>query len=252
MSFTDAHCHLQDPAFAADLSAALARARALGVEAFVVNGLRPADWPAVADLARRENGVCPQFGLHPWHADEAGDWEPLLAECLLAFPKAGLGEIGLDAKLTPVPMDTQRAAFRRQLRLARILDRPCSIHCVGAWDPLQVELTAEPPPRFLLHAFGGSPEQVPAWVGRNAFFSFGGALLREPASPRLHDVLRAIPANRLLLETDAPYQHPQGKSHRQEPAAIIAIAARAAEIRGCSLEEIRRLSAAAAEEFFRL
>jgi TatD DNase family protein len=214
---TDAHCHLQNPAFAADLDQVLQRSRAAGVTRWVVNGTCPADWPRVAELADTLEGVLPQFGLHPWHADESSDWMPLLESYLERYPQAGVGEIGLDAKLTPIPLPQQLRAFRFQLRLAKRLQRPCTIHAVGVYPTLRTVLREEKPENVLLHAFGGSPQQVKDFTALGASFSFGGALLRSPAR---NEALCAVPPGRLHLESDAPFQHPLGKSHRMEPAQL--------------------------------
>lgn len=243
-AWADAHCHLQTEAFAPDLPRLLERAAVFGIRRFVVSATRPDDWDAVAALARRHAGVCPQFGVHPWHAAEATKaWETRLKEMLLRFPEAGIGEIGLDRKLTYTPIETQREVFRAQLRVAAALNRPCTIHLIGAWAELHEDLEAHSPPRFLLHAFNGSPEQVKAFAKRPCWFSFGGAVIRQSNSDKLRDAVRAVPDDRLLLETDAPNQHPEDRGARQEPAGLIRVAEAVARLRGLPVDRLRQQTA---------
>lgn len=236
--WTDAHCHLHE--FIADgtLPEIRARAAASNVTAFLVNGTSPDDWVQVASLADAP-AVHPHFGLHPWFADRSDDWEPRLRDLLHRFPRAGIGEIGLDNQLTDTPFGRQREVFRQQLHLARELERPCTIHAVGnVWDALLADVRACTPPSFLLHAWGGGTNNLKAWSALGAYFSFGGALCRTPHSRKLGDTLRQIPADRLLLETDAPWQDPRGPRHRSEPAQLPAVAERAASIKQIPIETL--------------
>ena len=251
--WTDAHCHLQEfqPPKGEDLPTVLERAAVFGVRRFVVNGTGPEDWPAVARLASTRGDVKPQFGLHPWQADCGGDWETPLKELLLRFPRAGVGEIGLDSKLTEVPMAAQREVFCRQLDLAARLGRTCTIHAVGeVWDDLLEDVRAHRPPAVLLHAWGGGATRVGAWIELDARFSFGGAVCRDPRGKALTAAVEAVPVDRLLLETDAPWQHPRGRSHRQEPAALLAVAEQVARMKRLTLDTLREVTEKNADRLF--
>jgi len=239
-SWTDVHCHLQEFPAGAERDGVLDRAEIFGISRFHVNGTRPEDWAAVAELAGLPS-VSPHFGLHPWFAERADDWQSPLRAQLLRFPDAGLGEIGLDRKLTNTPYEAQLAVLNEQLALAGSLRRPCTLHAVGdVWADLLYAVRTHRPPAVLLHAWGGGTRDLAAWVGCNAFFSFGGALCREPLSRKLADTLRAIPADRLLLETDSPWQHPLGAARRTEPALLLRVAETAARILQIPLDELRR------------
>ncbi|MCC5848793.1 MAG: TatD family hydrolase [Verrucomicrobia bacterium] len=241
VGWTDSHCHLQDfPA--EELSTILKRAEIFKIERFCVNGTRPEDWSVVARLAANFPGVYPQFGLHPWQTAQTENWEIKLKEFLLRHPHAGVGEIGLDTQLTDTPLETQRPAFQKQLALAAELQRPCTIHAVGAvWDELLEDLQTHRPRAALLHAWGGGTHMLPRWIECNAYFSFGGALCREPQSGKLVEAVQAIPLDRILLETDSPWQHPKGKAHRQEPAALLSVAEQVAKIKKVSLDLLRQV-----------
>lgn len=249
-SWTDAHCHLQVPNFANDLDEVFRRSQTFAIRRWVVCGTRPDDWDAVHVLARTRPGVRPQFGAHPWEVENLPkDWDTRLREHLLRHPDAGVGEIGLDRKLTQAPMELQLSVFVRQLEIARDLARPCTLHIVGAWAELHRAFERAVPPRFLLHAYGGSAEQVEPLLKRGAWFSFGGALIRQTHSDKLRDALRAVPGERLLLETDSPYQHPDGKEHRQEPAGLLRIAGAAARIRNLPVDRLREITQTNADRF---
>jgi len=251
MILTDAHCHLQDPAFVSDISEVIKRATLFGIRHFAVNGTSPADWSQLAELANKTPEVIPLFGVHPWKVEERSEnGEEHLKAMLIRFPKAGIGEIGLDGLLTDAPMDLQVQVFRQQLKISRQFKRPCTIHAVKAWSQLLPVLKESPPPKFLLHSFGGSAEQVGTFLKWEAYFSFGGAVIRHSNSQKVKEALQTVPADRLLLETDAPFQHPEGKDHRQEPAGLLKIAEAVAEVRGEPIEDLLKNCEENAKNFF--
>jgi len=221
--------------------AVLRRAAAAGVRRVVVNGTSPRDWDAVAALAALSPTVAPAYGAHPWFLEALpADWFDDLVRRLAADPAASVGEIGLDAAVEPRDDALQRDVFLRQLRLSRDLRRPASIHCRRAWGVLLDLLRADGPhpAGLVLHSYGGGPELVPALVPLNAFFSFSGTITharnrRSPASAR------AVPADRLLVETDAPDLPPEGLPApaggglpANEPANLPLIVAAVARARG--------------------
>lgn len=225
----DAHNHLHR---LADPDGKIDAMKAAGLTGCVVNGTSESDWPEVAALAKRHPGfVVPAFGLHPWfaHRRSAG-WLDELRAFLEGVPGASLGECGLDRWVDEPDLDTQRAAFLPQLRLARELKLPVTIHALKAWEPLFEAFDREPLGAFLLHSFNGSPELVERLVPLGARFSFSGHFL-HPRKARVVEAFRAVPAERLLLETDAPEMRPPDEcvSHplpdgHNHPANLPAIA----------------------------
>jgi TatD DNase family protein len=209
-AYFDAHNHLQDTRCGPHLAEWISAARADGVRQVVVNGTRPQDWEAVARLAQEwPDWVVPSFGLHPWFIGErADDWEQQLEHWLDAVP-AGVGEIGLDRWKADLPEADQEAVFLRQLAMAAERNLPVSIHCLRAWGHMVELLETHRIPRvgFLLHSYGGSYEVAERLLPLGAYFSFPGAFAREKKT-RQQDVFKHLPADRILIETDAPDQMP--------------------------------------------
>lgn len=237
MPLFDSHNHLHR---LADPAAAVDAMRAVGVAGCVVNSTAEADWPAVARLATRfPDFVQPAFGLHPWFALSAGPASlDHLRATLLGSPRAAVGECGLD-RAVATPPDLQTTVFKEQLALARELDRPAVIHCVRAWGALAEILERFPhPARFLLHSFDGSAEIARRLTPLGAYFSFSGRFL-HPHRRAAAAVFATLPADRLLVESDAPdgaapadllsHHLPDGGHH---PANLPVIAAALADLRG--------------------
>ena len=203
----DAHNHLQAPVLKNHFDRILEEMAEAGVGRCVVNGTREEDWPAVAELHHRHPAlVHPSFGLHPWYAaGRSGQWLATLRQFLEDHPGAGVGECGLDRWKKGHDLEDQRRVLAPQVELATSLDRPLTLHCLLAWGPLADFLRSTPLPArgFLLHAYGGSRELVPAFTALGAYFSFSGYFLQARKSAQ-REVFREIPADRLLLETDAP------------------------------------------------
>lgn len=207
--WTDAHNHLQDPRLG-DSAPVIAAMRAAGVARCVVNATREGDWLAVEKLAlAHPDFAIPAFGIHPWQAHTAEDgWQERLIGMLARHPQSSIGECGLDQWVSSPPMEMQRPVFRDQLRIARELDRPLTIHCLKAWGALFEAFAEAPPPsRFLMHSFGGSIETARRLVPLGAYFSFSGHFLHERKSAAL-EMFRQLPRDRILLETDAPDMRP--------------------------------------------
>lgn len=206
MTYFDAHCHLQDERVRNRVEAVVSVYQQLGVGRAVVNGTCEADWPLVAELADRYPVVKPSFGLHPWRVNEASsEWKDRLASFWDAYPKSGVGEIGFDRWIDGYDVDRQWEAFAWQLDAASERSLPVSIHCLRAWGILDEALRqrALPPQGFLLHSYGGSREMAQAFAKLGAYFSVSAYFARE-SKRGSWEVIRAMPRDRLLIETDAP------------------------------------------------
>lgn len=209
MLFYDAHNHLQDERFGGRQTEMVAACRAVGVARMVVNGVGATDWPAVADLARAHPDlVIPAFGYHPWHlGGRPANWRQTLENRLDRTPAAVIGEVGLDRWKPDLSYDGQEEVFQWQLQLAAGRNLPLTIHCLRSWGRLLDLLRAGPLPQrgFLLHSYGGPVEMIVPLAALGAFFSFPGYFLHD-RKRRQRETFRRVPADRLLVETDAPDQ----------------------------------------------
>lgn len=224
MFYYDAHNHLQDSWLKTHRADVIKTLPAQGIVSMVVNGTSEDDWREVADISSNTEIVIPSFGLHPWYVgNRTSSWETALRDHIITTPKAGVGEVGLDrwilerarpddprlAGLRRASLDEQRLVLRTQLAIAAELGRPVSIHCIDAWGALLEELQAASATHegWLLHAYGGPAEMVPAFAELGAYFSFNGSFLDE-RKKRVRDTFRHVPMERLLVETDAPAMPP--------------------------------------------
>ncbi|HSY20311.1 MAG TPA: TatD family hydrolase [Candidatus Acidoferrales bacterium] len=213
MNFYDAHNHLQDDRFDGRQGELLAACEVAGVRRMVVNGACESDWLQVLALALVNKIVLPSFGYHPWYLGErTPDWQSSLEKFLDEVPSA-VGEIGLDRWKPDLAYDGQEEVFLAQLGIAAKRNLPVNIHCLRAWGRMLelLQRNTRPQRGFVLHSFGGPTEMIPAFAKLGAYFSFPGYFLQE-RKLRQRETFRQVPADRLLIETDAPDQHlPEGK-----------------------------------------
>jgi TatD DNase family protein len=255
----DAHNHLHDARLDPWREDLLRELPALGVRRAVVNGTRESDWAAVSALAAKVPWIRPSFGLHPWYVKErSAEWRTELVAQLDAHPGCGVGEIGLDRWIEGHDPAVQAECFEAQLELAAERNLPATIHCLRAWGALWDVLRegAVPARGFLLHAYGGPAEMAPGFAARGAYFSFSTSFLHERKAAQ-RAVFAALPAERILVETDAPDLAPPAGYHElpggrerplNHPANIEHAYAALARIRGVNVE---RLGELVAENFAR-
>ncbi|XVF30608.1 hypothetical protein REPUB_Repub16aG0073000 [Reevesia pubescens] len=208
MKLFDAHCHLQDPRILNKAPELISTALDSGVLNFAVNGVSEKDWHLVKEMGVKYPSVIPCFGVHPWYvAERSPSWFSTLKEFFETTPSAAVGEIGLDkgSKGREIDFNDQIEVFRQQLQLAKELKRPASIHCVRAFgDLLQIVKDIGPfPDGVILHSYQGSAEMVPEFAKYGAYFSLSGYIMPIKAQ-KTKKMLKAIPSERILLESDAP------------------------------------------------
>jgi len=207
--------------------------------------------------------VLPSFGYHPWYVGErTPDWLVNLRHFLDDTPGAVIGEIGLDRWKPGLPYDGQEEVFTAQLALAAERNLPASIHCLQAWGAMLEILRREPRPRcgFVLHSYGGPKEMVVPLAKLGAYFSLPGYFAHE-RKHRQREAFLAVPADRLLIETDAPDQllpdarnrHPLTDAASGQPlnhpANLAAVYEFAAELFG---EPVESLADRVEENFLRV
>ena len=233
MTTVDAHAHLTDSRFRADVDEVLARARGVGVGAVLTCGEDVASSERAIGIAERHAGVAVAVGVHPHRSPscDARSLERLRA--LAAHPGVvAIGEIGIDLSGRSSPREAQEAAFDAQVRLAAELDLPVVVHVRDAGDVVRALLDDLPRVRGQIHCYSEGPAEVEAWVARGFQLSFAGTLT-YPRNDGLRAAVRKVPADRLLFETDAPYLAPgTHRGRRNEPAFVIATIAVAAAERG--------------------
>jgi TatD DNase family protein len=249
----DSHCHLDFPDFAEDLDAIVARAEAAGVGRIVTISTRVRRLPELLAITDRFPNVYCSVGTHPHNADEEdGIAADELVE-LARHPKVvAFGEAGLDYFYEHGARDAQARGFRAHIAAARISGLPLVIHTREADEDcgrILEEEMAKGAFRAVLHCYTGGRELAMKAIAMGLSISFTG-ILTFKKSQVLRDLAAELPADRIFVETDAPYLAPgKFRGKRNEPSYVVETAKVLAEARGVSLEELSRQTT---ENFFRL
>jgi len=249
----DSHCHLDFPDFSGDLDAIVARAAQAGIGRIVTISTRVRRLSELIAIAERFPNVYCSVGTHPHHADEEdGIASEELIE-LTGHPKVvALGEAGLDYFYDNGSPQAQARGFRAHIAAARATGLPLVVHTRDADEDcgrILQEETAKGPFRAVLHCYTGGRELAMTAIELGLSISFTG-ILTFKKSEALRALAAELPADRIMVETDAPYLAPgKFRGKRNEPAYVVEVAKVLAEARGVSLEEISRQTT---ENFFRL
>ena len=241
---TDSHAHLDMPRFSADLSEVMARAREAGVTRIVTVGIDALSSRKAVDLAQEHSGVFAAVGIHPEEArNSIPDDIDYLAELAKHPGVVAVGEIGLDFYRDYGPKERQVEVFKRQLELAARLQMPVIIHSRQAEAELVPILkewlnghAAEAP--GVIHCFNGSLVTAKEYLRMGFYISLGG-YIGYPSARAIREVVKELPIDRLLLETDSPFLPPQShRGERNEPSYVAETARELAGVKGLSYEEI--------------
>ena len=250
----DSHCHLDSEKFVGEVDAVVDRALAAGVARILTigTGEGPPGIDCAIRVAERFQNVVASIGVHPHDAAKCTSHTFSDLKSLGAHPKVvGFGEIGLDYHYDFSPREQQRDVFIEQLKLARELDLPVIIHTREAWeDTVAVLRDFGRGIPGVMHCFTGSPEQAREALDLGLCLSYGGVLTFRTAD-NVRESAAMTPDDRLLVETDAPYLAPiPHRGKRNEPAFMVEVASKLAEVRGSTIEEIASLTTANFERLF--
>jgi len=254
----DTHSHLDDTRYDADREAVIARARETGVETMVTIGCDLTSSRSAVALAEHYPFIYASVGVHPHEVKHIGDdWYDELRRLAQREKVVAYGEIGLDYHYNHSPPKLQRDRFREQIGLARELHLPIVVHTREAQDDTIAILREEHAGDIggVFHCFSGD-----AWLAKDAldlgfYLSFSGVVTFQNAT-MLRDIVKTVPLDRILIETDGPYLTPvPHRGRRNEPAFVRLVAEKIAEIKGMdavSVEEIGRVTSDNARRLFRI
>ncbi len=253
----DSHCHIAEPEFETDRSDVIARAAASDVTTLVCVGATgpvAANAGAVA-LAGRHGPVeiVATVGIHPHNASEADDAAFALLTRLAQNPGVvGVGETGLDYHYDHSPRPAQREAFARTIQLARTLGLPLVVHVREAHADAVDILGAEGAPEGVIHCFTGNRDDARRYLDLGFHISVAGIVTFKNADS-LREAVRAVPLDRLLIETDSPYLAPiPHRGRRNEPAHVRLVAEGVATTRNEPFATVADATTANARRLFRL
>src|SRR5438132_11361949 len=241
----DSHCHIDDPRFDADREAMIQRARDAGVGHFVTIGCDLETSRAAVALAQKYPFISATVGVHPHEVKHIQDnWNDELRALAKSNGVVAYGEIGLDYHDDHSPREVQRQRFREQVRLARELRLPIIIHTREAQEDTITILKDEKASELggVFHCLSGD-----AWLAKDAldlgfYLSFSGVITFQNAT-MLRDIVKTVPLDRILVETDSPYLTPAPhRGKRNEPAYVRFVADKIAEVKGEGIEEVEQVT----------
>lgn len=241
--FIDSHCHLTDTR-GAEVGDVLDAARAVGVRTFIDVGCdAPTSAAAIANAVAHDD-VFATVGLHPHEARHGVD---TIVDLIDHRRVVAIGEAGLDYHYDHSPRDVQRAVFAAQIALALEHDLPLVVHTREAWpDTFDIFAAEGVPTQVVFHCFTGGVDELDQCLGLGAFVSFSG-IVSFPSATDVRAAAVRCPADRLLVETDSPYLAPvPHRGRTNQPAHVVDVARCIADLRGTSLDEVRRTTTGAA------
>ena len=250
----DTHAHMDDEAFNTDREALLASLPEQGLTLVMNPGCSLASSRNASLLAEKYDYIYAAAGSHPDVADEVN--EDVLAEyrrLVAANPKImAIGEIGLDYHYEDIPRGIQLRAFRAQMALAKELNLPVIVHERDAHEDGMKVVDEFPEVTGVFHCYSGSAEMAKELVKRGWYIGFTGVLTFKNARKAV-EVAKAIPLDRIVLETDCPYMSPEPfRGKRNDPGKLYRMAEKLAEIRGLTVEEIHAITVENGKRLYRI
>jgi TatD DNase family protein len=249
----DAHIHLDDQRFDKDRDALIETAQAAGIKQFIVPAVAASGFDKLKTLSSQYHGIVASYGLHPYfiaqHKPEDLDF---LKQWLTKNPSCAVGECGLDYFHKDLNKDRQQYYFEAQIELAKQLQLPLILHARGAVDAVFQGLKNAQYFNAMIHSYNGSQQQSKQLLEHGIKFSFGGAIY-NPNAHKLHKLLKYLPLDCLMFETDAPDQnlYPNYKSINQ-PINLLKIIEYYAQLTLLDIEQVRTQSIETTSAFFQL
>ncbi|EKF35973.1 MULTISPECIES: TatD family hydrolase [Bacillus] len=251
----DTHAHLNAEQYKEDLEQVIERAKSEKVEKIVVVGFDRPTITRAMELIEAYDFIYAAIGWHPVDAIDMTDEDLAWIKELSQHEKVvAIGEMGLDYYWDKSPKDVQKEVFRRQIALAKEVNLPIIIHNRDATEDVVTILKEEGAAEVggIMHCFTGSLEIAKACMEMNFYISFGGPVTFKNAK-KPKEVVKDIPSDRLLIETDCPYLTPAPfRGKRNEPSYVKYIAEQIAELRDISFEELAELTTENAKKVFRI
>ena len=249
----DSHAHLDGKQFATDLKATVDHATANGISHILTIGCDLQSSAASIKVAEQYKNIYAAVGVHPHDATEIDDQALGTLRTMLSHPKVvALGEIGLDYYRDRSPRDIQRNAFRQQIRLAREVGKPIVVHDREAHAEVIQILKEEDATSIggVLHCFSGDLDMAKQCLDLGFYLSFTGTIT-YPKNDEIRNIIKQIPIDRMLIETDCPYLSPQKfRGKRNEPAYVRFTADKMAEIKGLTIADVARVTSRNCHDLF--
>ena len=251
----DSHAHIQAVEFAEDLSEVIQRARAAGVEKIIVVGGAGdlGSNRAAVELTKTFSGLSATVGMHPHDAKDVSEQDfERLKELARSPGVVAVGETGLDFYYNHSPHNLQVEIFCRFIHMARGTGLPLVVHDREADREIAELLRSEGRGNLqgVIHCFTGDYEAAKTFLDLGFYLSFSGIITFKNAEP-LREVVRGLPLDRMLVETDAPYLAPvPHRGKRNEPAFVRLVAETIARVRGLAVEEVAKATSRNAQDLF--
>lgn len=253
----DSHAHIQAVEFAPDIAEVILRARAAGVEKIIAVGGAGdlSSNRAALELAKTFPGLFTTVGMHPHDAKDVSEHEfEQLGELARSPGVVALGETGLDFYYDHSPRKTQIELFCKFIQMARESKLPLVVHVRDAFEEAAdlIEDEGQREIRGVIHCFTGDFESAREFLNLGLYLSFSGIITFKNAGS-LREVVRKVPLDRIMVETDSPYLAPvPHRGKRNEPAFVRFVAETIARVRGIPLEEVARATSKNAQTLFQI
>lgn len=246
----DTHAHLHFPKLAEQIAVVLERAQAVGVTSIINVASDLAGAEASIALAEQYPQISATVGIHPHDAAKFEQWVEL--ERLIQHPKVvAVGEIGLDYCKNYCPVDRQKEVFERQLFLALKYQKPIIIHNREADQDVFDHVAQLDYPKIVYHCYSSDVQYAHKLLSKGYLLSFT-ANITYPKNENLRSVVKAVPLEKIMVETDCPFLAPHGlRGQTNEPANLQSVVQCIAEIKGLTVTEVAEVTARNAQEFFK-